>query len=185
MTNFSIPAACLEALGGLAETDAPVLLHKGKPMHPLGNCPGINDGYLVGIDRLILPQSAPALLQVLTRHVGLDPSHGVMWTRDRRVRCGHPGGMWPGGSPPMDMIERRFQAHTSDGERRLQKRRGMERLWVIIPTLTPSMSRMRVIAEVVVWLARVERVQNDAPLTPHGMDLLECALKLPAWKVES
>ena len=85
---FSIPAACVKQIGGLAKTDAPVRVRRpgvtytwswaSGDQHTDGSRPGAGD-------RLLLPQSAPALLQVLARHVGLTLEVGevprIRWYR--------------------------------------------------------------------------------------------------------
>lgn len=95
------------------------------------------------VDCLILPASAPALLQVLARHVGLALAEGEVptWT--------HIGGdVWwlQGGTSIV-----RF---SGTGKH------------IAIPTLQPSMSRMRALAEVVVHLAT--KRENAADRIRHG-----------------
>jgi hypothetical protein len=64
--RLTIPAACLEALGGLREEDPPVLvLTPGVvwPWHPVS----LDADPLLPADRILVQQSAPALIAVLER----------------------------------------------------------------------------------------------------------------------
>lgn len=67
--RLTIPAACLEALGGLRDEDPPVLMHSDAGglatfcWHPLG--PALWEPEAG--DRILVQQSAPALIAVLER----------------------------------------------------------------------------------------------------------------------
>ena len=67
----TIPAAVLEQLGGLQEGDAPVLVALTGPVFGIEAWHPPTEGAMKGAHRLILPASAPALLCVLARFVGL------------------------------------------------------------------------------------------------------------------
>jgi len=196
---ITIPATVLDLLGGPRAVDPPVLFDGGvlqsnsdpEPYRLVGAAhPSVTEGYAsVSSRKLLLPQSAPALLAVLARAVGLDVKPWMVptWSKDARLRIPHPGGMWPGGSPPMDYCERRFVADLTSGETRLRDRRGMENLWVIVPTLAGITDPMEALAEVCCYLARLKRLSEhlapgydlNADPTPKQLAEQEAHLDLP------
>ena len=76
---LTVPAAVLSALGGLQESDPPVVLH-GPLRHAWH--PTTNSGPPSEAWRLLLPASSAALAAVVARAVGLDPTQGVTWEMD-------------------------------------------------------------------------------------------------------
>ena len=100
---ITVPASVLAALGGLTEDDPPVVaIHLVIGRHAWHSCvPSTGPGVRV-TDRLLLPASAPALLRVLARYLGmtLQPGEvpswgcttGMDWAIETRELRSH---MWP------------------------------------------------------------------------------------------
>ena len=175
--SITIPAGCLQELGGLVDEDPPVLFSHPLPLvgavHPL-----VTEGYVkrgMPKDRLLLPQSAPALLRVLAR-----------------LRCL----AFPAGEAP------RFSVHQlGTGHNWMASLSAQNTIDIQMCGPVPA-SRMQALAEVVVWLARVERVWllgwnveargnvmcragMDHEGECHTLDALEERLNLPTWSAST
>ena len=167
--RITLPAACLAQLGSLQDDDPPVMW--GGPMRAAGKTTMMYDfthplccaGAPMG--RILVTQSAPALLRVLARHVGQSGEQlawcWVSWgvwmlitVRDGEVVDDPPGWLFAA-----DVIA------ATDGCTHE----------TVIPTLTPDMSPMRALAECFVWLARVERYEQ----AKLGAD----TSSVPEWRV--
>lgn len=155
--DILIPAECLLELGGCVPGDGAIECAEraslGYDWLQFTNEPYYGD-------TLVMEGSHSALLRVLARSFGLDVSNGVSWCRAHRLRVGYGGGQ-RAGIPNMDSYERRFVKDLSEGEARMRDRRGMENLWVTVPTIEREMSRLRSIAEAFVWVARLNRFRNS------------------------
>ena len=162
MSCATIPAACLEALGGLQDDDPPVLSQMDEPVmggtqtftwpqHPLDPDSDLGDA-----EAVLLPQSAPALLNVAARHIGHEPhEEGVLFFRMGTfwvLQSGVDGGAgctlisFPDSLPDREGVV---------GE--LSYTLAKVPLDLHVPTITPDMDRLTALAEMVVWLARIQR----------------------------
>lgn len=192
---WTIPAACLEQLGGLKEGDPPVVYRRGScaySFHPLIHPRADNDEPWHPSIRLLLPASSPALLAVLARHVGLTvPAwSGLLWQAHGagawELVAAIPPGQYPGGLPDERTRRAIFRsrgrpAPTHGGPRRWP-------LWLCVPALEGVKDPAQALAVVFVEHARLGRVKDqDAaadPKGPEGVAWLERACGLPVWEVK-
>ncbi len=149
--SLTIPAACLKQLGGLIKTDSPVMLGvPGSTFHPWHLSAGFDRALAMDGFCLLLPSSAPALLQVLARHVGLTLEPGEVPDFSRDDNQGH--ACWFFSSTLSGQWGQLCSLPTVSPD-------DAEVTLATVPTLTREMSRMHALAEVFVWCARIERLR--------------------------
>lgn len=180
--SVTIPAACLDAIGGLAETDAPILCRwpHADPRAVWPWVTSIHGNTVTGIDGalVVLPQSAPALLQVLARRVGIEIEPGEV----PAFEFSKEAGKWV-----ISGRDRTIMLEWIEPRARRDAR--------------PDDGRLLIIADVFVWLARLARacavidkeidtseadaLKSTASKSPAVMKAIEVRFGLTAWEVGS
>ncbi len=200
--TLAIPAGVLDVLGGLPQGAPPALAVSFGQLRNTSNVPNAALGgrtvFAAGSGdlwprwdeghaaKLLLPESAYAVAYVLARHVGLDPSQGVTW------RYG------PFGPVGMSHRPETFRVTGLIYTRHFCSSEPPGGNACIVPTLTPDMTPLRMLAEVAVWEARVARLHqkqgldddetwrsySDSDDLPTAMSETEQVMKLETWTVE-
>lgn len=170
MTTYTIPAACLEALGSLKAEDPPVLYSHFADAHSARNAwhPSMGGEPFLSGAVLRLPASSAAVAAVLARAVGLDPSLGVglRWETHRGVRV-----LW------LDTRRGSF-AFAAD---RIMARENC----IHVPTLSEATNAHHALALAAVWVARVKRYEAHATAmaTLETVERYEKANGWDVWEV--
>lgn len=168
--SLAIPALCIEALGGMQDSDPPVLVRGRDYLHSLHPTEPDEPGPMFNAAdegaRLVLPASAPALLRVLARALG--------WNGEGQLLLRANSGRWD------------IEVVTAHGYL-------SPVLVAWLPRhISANITRLDALAEAVVWYARYARASEAAraagaeckPASHSDVRYIEETNDLTPWEVQ-